>query len=97
MLKLINIEQHIVIQMTELIVILIIHHNVILQAVIIVQQVMKLVWLPYHTVYHKIIKHVSRTQEIFVTIQEMDQLGVTFTMIQIIVKLKMELTVTTLG
>jgi len=50
-----------------------------------------------HIVYLRIIKHVYRIQAIFVTTQGTDQLGVIFTIIQIVVKLKMDLPASTLG
>ena len=50
-----------------------------------------------HIAYLRIIKRASQIQAIFVTTQEMDQLGVTFTIIQIVVKLKMDYPASTLG
>jgi hypothetical protein len=50
-----------------------------------------------HIVFLRIIKHVSQIQAIFVTTQEMDQLGVTFTIIQIVVKLKTDSLASTPG
>jgi hypothetical protein len=50
-----------------------------------------------HIVFLRIIKLVSQIRAIFVITQEMDQLGVTFTIIQIVAKLKMDLPASTLG
>jgi hypothetical protein len=73
------------IQMMELIVILIIFHNVIFQMAIIVQPWMELVWLMYHIVYPSIIKIVIKIQEASVIIQEIHLLGAIFIMILVIV------------
>ena len=78
-------------------VILIIFQNVILKTDLIVQPGMELIWLLLHIVFPWIILIVSQTQEIFVIIQVMHQLGVIFKMKPILAKRLMDRHVTILG